>query len=137
MRPEKRFWRTVALVVVASLAVWTAISIFLALRVMLQGHPRLIVLIMIVAVTLLLTPVPFYAYLQGTIGLKYSRRRNILVGLYYACMGAAWVIVFLRWPTGHNLHPRFELAFAFTWFLVAAIRLHRAFKPEDNVLHPS
>jgi hypothetical protein len=137
MYPGRRFWRAFALVAVTGLAVWGTVWIFMALRIVLQGHPRLMVLIGILAATLLLTPVPYYAYWRETMGLNYSRRRNILVGLYYAFMGAVWVMIFLRGPNGHDLHPRFALAPAFGWFLFAAIRLYRALEHQDNIPHPS
>ncbi len=134
MPPGKAFWKSLAMVGITSLVVWSAIWIFVGLREGFQDDEWFIGFILILFTVLLLTPLVYYNYRRGPIARKYSRRANILIGICYAGLGVGETIVGLRWPPTH--HSRY-VVFAVSWLVLAAIYFYRAFKREDTASIPS
>ena len=135
MPPEQAFWKPLAMVGITSLVVWASIWALVELLVGFHGDEWPIAFILLLFTLLFLTPVMYYNYRRGPKARKYSRRVNILLGIYSACLAVGRIIDVSQRVAHRDLWV--ELVFAFAWFLLAANYIHRAFKIEDTASLPS
>jgi uncharacterized membrane protein HdeD (DUF308 family) len=133
--PEEAFWKALAFVGITSLAVWSAIWIFVGLRAGFQGKEWVVGLIPFLLTVLLLTPAVYYNYLRGPQARKRSRGVSIFLGICYVCMSAGRIVDVLQRRTHRDLWV--EIVFTFANLLLAAFFFYRAFKSNDTVSLPS